>query len=69
MTTPDIIHICKKASAIVTDEGGALCHAAVIARENNIPCIVGTKIATRVFLTGDKIEVDAVNGIVRKILK
>mgnify|MGYP001564748046 CR=1 FL=1 len=57
----------RKAAAFVTDEGGILCHAAIVARELKKPCIIGTKIATRVFKDGDMVEVDATKGIVRKI--
>ena len=68
-TNPDYSLIVKKVKAIVTDEGGLTCHAAIIAREMKIPCIVGTKIATQVFKTGDLVEVDAGEGIVRIIKK
>lgn len=67
MTTPDFLPAMQKASAFVTDEGGVTCHAAIISREMKKPCIIGTKIATRVLKDGDWIEVDADNGIVRKI--
>ncbi|MEK6981366.1 MAG: PEP-utilizing enzyme [Candidatus Micrarchaeota archaeon] len=67
MTTPDFVTSMKRAAAIVTNEGGILCHAAVIAREFGLPCIVGTKLATKVFKTGDLIEVDGELGVVRKI--
>jgi len=67
-TTPAIVPAMKKAAAIVTDEGGLTCHAAIVSRELKIPCVVGTKIATKVFQDGDKVEVDAVNGIVKKVL-
>ncbi len=67
MTTPDYIIAMEKAAAFVTDEGGITCHAAIISRELGVPCITGTKIATKVFKDGDKIEVDADNGIVRKL--
>lgn len=67
MTTPEYIFIMKKAAAIVTDNGGLTSHAAIVSRELNVPCIVGTKIATRVLKNGDMIEVDANAGIVRKI--
>ncbi|MFH1053610.1 MAG: PEP-utilizing enzyme [Candidatus Woesearchaeota archaeon] len=67
MTTPDFINAINKASAIVTNEGGILCHAAIVAREMNIPCVIGTKVATKVLKDGDFVEVDADNGIVRKI--
>ncbi|MFH1439882.1 MAG: PEP-utilizing enzyme [Candidatus Woesearchaeota archaeon] len=66
-TRPDMIIAMKKASAIVTNEGGIMSHAALISRELGIPCIVGTKDATEMFKDGDIVEVDADNGIVRKI--
>ncbi len=68
MTTPDYITAMKKASAFITDEGGVMCHAAIIAREMKKPCIIGTKIATKVLKDGQLVEVDANKGIVR-ILK
>ncbi|MDD4900878.1 MAG: PEP-utilizing enzyme [Patescibacteria group bacterium] len=68
MTTPDFVPLLKMADAIVTDEGGLTCHAAIISRELKIPCIVGTKIATKVLHDGDLVEVDADKGVV-KIIK
>jgi len=68
MTSPDYIVAIKKAKAIITDDGGLTCHAAIVARELKKPCIVGTKNATRVLHDGDLVEVDAKKGIV-KILK
>ncbi len=68
MTTPDFLPAMKKAAAFVTDEGGIMCHAAIVAREMRKPCVIGTKFATQVFKDGDLVEVDANNGIVR-ILK
>lgn len=65
MTTPRLMPAVKKASAIVTDEGGITSHAAIIARELKVPCIVGTKIATKVLKDGDMAEVDANRGIVK----
>ncbi len=67
MTRPDFTVLIDKAAAIVTDAGGILSHAAIIAREMKKPCIVGTEIATTVLKDGDLIEVDAEKGIVRKI--
>lgn len=58
----------KQVRALVTDIGGVNCHAAIVAREFKIPCVVGTKFATQVFQNGDAVEVDANRGIV-KILK
>lgn len=68
MTRPEFAPILSLCGAIVTNEGGITCHAAIISRELNKPCIIGTKIATQVLKDGDMIEVDANNGIVR-ILK
>ncbi len=67
MTSPDFIVAMRKAGAIITDEGGMTCHAAIVSRELGIPCIVATRIATKVLKDGDKVEVDAENGIVRII--
>lgn len=67
MTTPDYLSALKKAAAFVTDEGGLTCHAAIVARELGIPCIIGTKIATKVLKDGDLVEVDAEKGIVKKL--
>lgn len=68
MTTPEYVPAMKKAAAIITDEGGITCHAAIISRELNIPCIVSTKIATSAFRDGDLVDVDANKGII-KIIK
>lgn len=68
MTSPDYILALKKASAVITDEGGMTCHAAIVSRELRIPGIVGAKIATKVLKDGDLVEVDAEKGIV-KVLK
>lgn len=68
MTNPDMVLVMERAGAIVTDEGGLLCHAAIVSRELNTPCIVGTEIATEVLKDGDLVEVDAEKGVV-KILK
>jgi phosphoenolpyruvate synthase/pyruvate phosphate dikinase len=67
MTDPSLFPAFKKCSAIVTDLGGVTCHAAIVAREMKKPCIIGTKIATQVLKDGDEVEVDANNGIVRKL--
>lgn len=67
MTRPDYIAGMKKAAAIVTEEGGVTCHAAIVSRELKIPCVIGTKIATKALKDGMIIEVDATNGIVRKV--
>lgn len=67
MTTPDFLSAMKKAKAFITDEGGITCHAGIIARELKKPCIIGTKIATRVLHDGDRVEVDANIGIIKII--
>lgn len=65
MTTPDFIAAMERAAAFVTDEGGILCHAAIVAREMHKPCVIATKIATQVLKDGDLVEVDADSGVVR----
>lgn len=67
MTTPDYLPAMYKAGAIVTDEGGVTCHAAIVSREFNIPCIVGTQNATSILKDGDQVTVDAMNGKVMVI--
>ncbi|MFH1780322.1 MAG: PEP-utilizing enzyme [Candidatus Micrarchaeota archaeon] len=69
MTSVDFIPLMRKAIAFVTDEGGITCHAAIVAREMNKPCIIGTKVATIALKDGDLIEVDANNGLVRKMIE
>ncbi len=66
-TTPELMVLVKKACAIVTDQGGMLSHAAIISREFNIPCIVGTGNATKLLKDGDIVEVDADAGVVKKL--
>lgn len=67
MTRPEFMPLIKKSSAIITDVGGILCHAAITARELKIPCVVGTAVATKIFKNEDILEVDAANGTVKKI--
>lgn len=67
MTTAKDLLTLQKCKAIVTDEGGILSHAAIIARELQKPCVIGTKIATKVLKTGDLVVVDADKGIVKKV--
>jgi len=67
MTRPEFLPIMKKAAAIITDEGGITCHAAIVSRELNIPCVIGTKNASRSLKDGNRVEVDADHGIVKKI--
>lgn len=69
MTQPEFLPAMKKAKAIITDEGGLTCHAAIISRELGIPCVIGTKIATKVLKDGDIVEVNANHGVVTIIHK
>ena len=69
MTRPDYMPLIRKAGAIVTDEGGITCHAAIVARELGIPCIVGTKGATSILKDGNEVEVDGDRGMVKIIKK
>ncbi|MES2225790.1 MAG: PEP-utilizing enzyme [Patescibacteria group bacterium] len=67
-TAPEIVAACKKAAAIITNQGGILSHAAIIARELKIPCIIGTdKNVVLNIKTGDELLVDADNGIIKII--
>ncbi|MBI5225698.1 hypothetical protein HY994_00480 [Candidatus Micrarchaeota archaeon] len=66
-TNPFLMPAIKKAAAIVTDQGGLTCHAAIVSREFGIPCVVGTRHATRVFKDGDRLDVDAHTGVVKKV--
>ncbi|MHA1606876.1 MAG: phosphoenolpyruvate synthase [Candidatus Freyarchaeota archaeon] len=70
MTTPDWVPAMKKAAAIVTDEGGYTCHAAIVSRELGVPCIVGTGNATEVLANVEEVTVDGGKGLVyRGIIK
>lgn len=64
MTTPDIILVIDKVTGIATEQGGQLCHAAVIAREFNIPCIVGCGQFINTITDEENIILDANNGII-----
>ncbi len=66
-TNPNLMPLIRKASAIVSDEGGITSHAAIVSREFKIPCVIGTKVATKVLKNNDLVEVDANKGIVRKL--
>jgi len=69
VTDPSLLPIMKKAKAFVTNQGGLTCHAAIVARELQIPCVIGTKNATYVLKDGDVVEVDASKGMVKVIKK
>jgi pyruvate,water dikinase len=68
MTSPDWVPAMKKAAAIITDNGGMTCHAAIVSREMQIPCIVGTKSCGKAVMAtlhdGDIVTVDSKNGVV-----
>ena len=64
MTNPDMVPAMRRAVAVVTDEGGRTCHAAIVSRELQIPCIVGAKGASEILKEGMEITVDATRGIV-----
>lgn len=64
MTSPDYVPAMEKSAAIVTNQGGSTCHAAIVSRELGIPCIVGSEKATEVLKDGMVVTVDAVNGVV-----
>ncbi len=66
MTSPDYVPAMKKASAIITNEGGQTSHAAIVSRELGIPCIVGTRDATKVLKDNDLVTVDGSKGLVYK---
>lgn len=64
-TQPKLAIACHKASGIITDEGGILSHAAIIAREMKIPCVVGTHSATEILKNGQEVEIDGKKGTVK----
>lgn len=64
MTNPDFVPFMKLAGAIVTDKGGVTCHAAIVSRELGIPCVVGTRNATKLMATGKEYTVDSRSGVV-----
>ncbi len=66
MTTPALLPLMRRASAIVTEQGGILTHAAITARELKIPCVTGVKKVTQLLRDGDRIEVDATQGTIYK---
>jgi pyruvate,water dikinase len=62
MTTPDYVPAMKRAAAIITDNGGRTCHAAIVSRELGIPCVVGTDSATKILTNGQIVTIDGSNG-------
>ena len=68
-TNPTLLAVMRQASAIVTEEGGLTCHAAIVSRELNVPCVVGVDGVVSNLKNGTKVSVDAHKGIVKKIKK
>ena len=67
MTTPNFVPAMKRAGAIVTNDGGITCHAAIVSRELGVPCIIGTRMATKILKDGDLVEVNANDGTINKL--
>ncbi|MFC1663921.1 phosphoenolpyruvate synthase [Patescibacteria group bacterium] len=63
MTDPDWVPVMRLASAIVTDEGSKVCHAAIVSREMGIPCVVGTIVGSKILKTNQTITVDCTQGL------
>jgi len=62
-----MVSLMKIARAIITDQGGITCHAAIVSREIGTPCVIGTKMATKILKDGDEVEVDATKGVIKKL--
>ncbi|XEC97334.1 PEP-utilizing enzyme [Paenibacillus tarimensis] len=69
MSDPEFVSVAHLISGLITDRGGMVCHAAILAREFNLPCIVGCKNATVAIKDSDRIQMDAIAGIVVKVHK
>lgn len=68
MTSVDFVPIMERAGAFITNEGGITSHASIVAREMDKPCIIGTGNATQILKDGDRIDVDADNGLIRLLI-
>src|SRR5690606_25287530 len=64
MTNPDWVPTIRRAAAVVTDGGGMTCHAAIVARELGVPCVVGARTATSQLRDGELVTVDGAEGVV-----
>jgi len=62
MTDPDWEPILRTAAAVITDQGGRTCHAAIVSRELGLPCVVGTGNATAVLQDGESVTVSCAEG-------
>lgn len=67
MTSPDYMVAMKNSGGIITDEGGVTCHAAIISRELNKPCITGTVRGTKILKDGDVVEINVEDGSIKKL--
>jgi len=67
MTRPEFVPLLKKAKAVITDEGGITSHAAIVSRELNIPCIIGTKVASSKLKNGDTVSMNMQKGLIKII--
>jgi pyruvate,water dikinase len=65
MTRPEFVSLMRKAKAVITDEGGITSHAAIVSREMNKPCVIGTKFATKLLKDGDTVEMKMNHGAIR----
>lgn len=63
-TNPDWVQAMQRAAALVTDGGGMTCHTAIVSRELGVPCVVGTRSATRILREGELVTVDGDSGVV-----
>jgi pyruvate,water dikinase len=64
MTNPDWVPTIRRAAAVITDGGGMTCHAAIVARELGVPCVVGARNATTVLRDGEIVTVDGKRGTI-----
>jgi len=63
-TDPDWMPVLRRAAAVVTESGGMTCHAAIVARELGVPCVVGVHGATTTLHDGELVTVDGTRGVV-----
>ncbi|WP_135305583.1 pyruvate, water dikinase [Haloarcula amylovorans] len=64
MTTPDMVPAMKRASALVTDEGGMTSHAAIVSRELGVPAVIGSETATQTLIDDQVVSIDGNRGVV-----
>lgn len=67
MTRPEFLPLMKKAKAIITDEGGLTCHAAIVSRELGVPCIIGTQVASKKLFDNREVEMNMETGIIKLV--